>query len=127
MPRSSRDAEEILALCDRTIGESIAVHVRPSIPAEKERNARAVHRGHLPESEPILVLCDSTLLGGGDDGFLISTERLCWKNLWEHPRQIPWSEIDPARVERDGGAVAIAGGRISVGLELAAGAALLIR
>jgi hypothetical protein len=127
MPRSSRDADEIVRLCAETIGENVAVHARPSIPPEKEKNARAAHRRHLPESEPILVLCDSTLLGSGDDGFLLTTERLCWKNLWAHPRQIPWGEVDPARVEPDGGAVAIAGGRISLWPELASAAALLIR
>jgi hypothetical protein len=108
------------------IGGTGAVHYAPSIPRSKESGARAAHGSGLPDSEPILILYDATLLGGGEDGFLITPERLCWKNAFEHPRQIAWSDIDPASITPARGKVGVAGGLIGVSGELCAGVARLL-
>jgi hypothetical protein len=91
-----------------------AVHYAPAIPPDKERGARAAHAAHLPESEPILVLYDATILGAADNGFVVTAARLCWKTLFDHPRQIAWSDLDPASVRAREDAVTVAGGTITV-------------
>jgi len=134
MPRSERGGasagapDEIVALARRWMGEVDPVYHAPSIPRAKEERARRVHAQHLPESEPILVLYDGTVFGSAENGFVVTAARLCWKNLLEHPRQIGWSEIDPASVEPDDdGGIVVAGGSINAigGLAPAAAAAFL--
>jgi hypothetical protein len=117
---------EIVALARERLGNGGAVYYAPSIPSDKEGNARAVHEAHLPESEPVVVLHDATLFGGAADGFLITAERLCWKNLFEHPRQVAWSELEPAAVVAEAGRVGIAGGGIQISAELIPGTARLL-
>ena len=125
MPRSShRGADhEIVSLAKRRIGLGSAVHYAPSIPPGKEAGARRVHALHLPESEPFLVLYDGTVLGGAAEGFIVTAERLCWKNLFEHPRQIPWSDIDPATIVPSTSSVGVAGGTVEVSGDIILGAA----
>jgi hypothetical protein len=91
-----------------------AVYFAPSIPPDKEVNARAVHEAHLPPAEPILLLYDATLFGSAENGFVLTPERLCWKNLLEHPRQIPWGELDSGTVRPGEGRICVAGGGIQV-------------
>jgi hypothetical protein len=110
--------QEIVDLGRAWLGQRNDVSYAPQIPSLKEVTARAAHEAYLPEGEPVLVLYDGTLLGGADNGFLVTPERLCWKNFFEHPRQIGWSEIDPAAVVSDVGRVAIAGGSIMVSGDL---------
>ncbi len=98
----------------------------PSIPPRKEYNARAAHALHLPEEEPVLALYDDTLFGGAEDGFLITTERLCWKNIWEYPRQITWNELDPASISPGGGQVNLSGGQVNLDFDLTAGLAAFL-
>jgi hypothetical protein len=117
---------EIVALARERLAGGSAVYYAPSIPPDKEGNARAVHEAHLPESEQVLVLHDATLFGGAADGFLITAERLCWKNLFEHPRQVAWSELEPAAVVAEAGRVGIAGGGIQISADLIPGTARLL-
>lgn len=106
--------EDIVGLARTWMGQVYGVFYAPHVPWTKEAAARAAHEAYLTEGEPILVLHDATLLGSGDNGFLVTPERLCWKNFFEHPRQIAWGDIDPATVLPDIGRVAIAGGSIAV-------------
>jgi hypothetical protein len=105
---------ELVRTARARMGMEHDVFYAPSIPQAKENAARRVHAQHLPESEPILVLHDATLFGGAEDGFVITAERVCWKNLLEHPRQIEWTEIDPASVAPGDAGVLVAGGQIHV-------------
>jgi hypothetical protein len=120
--RGGRSPDEIVRLARERLGTRFAVYDAPAIPPEKEARVRAVHAAHLPESEPILVLHDATVFGGADDGFAVTAERLCWKNLFEHPRQIAWSDLDPSTVLVGGGHVGVAGGGVALAGELVEGA-----
>ncbi len=124
-PRISRIGapQEIVRLAHGWLGRGNGVYYRPSVPPLKEAAARSAHAAYLRASEPVLVLHDATLLGSGENGFLVTPERLCWKNFFEHPRQIAWSEIDPASVVANTGSVNLAGGNIVVSGEIAAPAA----
>jgi hypothetical protein len=105
---------EILAVARHWLGREVGVHYRPEVPMFKESIARGVHAAYLPDAEPVLVLYDATLLGTGENGFVVTPERLCWKNLLDHPRQIAWGEIDPGSLIPRIGSVDMAGGSISI-------------
>jgi hypothetical protein len=105
---------ELMALARQHLGAEPSIHVAPRIPSLKEANVRAVHEAHLPGSEPVLVLYDATIFGGAENGFVITPERLCWKNLLEHPRQIPWGELDPRSIVAETDRIGVAGGGVDV-------------
>lgn len=107
-------APDVVALARRFLAPFHHVHFAPSIPLAKEARARRVHGPHLPVSEPILVLYDGTAFGSAEEGFVVTPARLCWKNHFEHPRQVAWSDLDPARVAPDAADITIAGGAIRV-------------
>jgi hypothetical protein len=115
--------QEIVEAARARMGRERDVFYAPGIPPFKLAAARAAHEAYLPEHERVLVLYDGTLLGSADNGFVVTAERLCWKNLFEHPRQIAWSEVDPASIVPDVGRVAIAGGSIVTSGDLAPHAA----
>lgn len=127
MRRSSSAAHEIVSLAREHLAESLSVYYAPEIPPKKEAGARRAHALHLPEGEPILVLCDSTVFGGADDGFVITPARLCWKNLLEHARQIAWEELDPATIATLPDGVGVAGGKVLLDEATARGAAAALR
>jgi hypothetical protein len=85
--------EGIVALAGEHLAGRNGVFIAPHIPARKEKNARAIHAATLPPDEPIAALYDDTLFGAGDDGWLITPERICWRNFTEEPVMLPWSEI----------------------------------
>lgn len=83
----------ILSLAREHLEGTVGVYLAPDIPARKLRRARAAHGQHLGAREPIVALFDATILGSGEDGFLATPERFCWKNLMEHPRAVRWSDL----------------------------------
>ena len=117
---------ELVALARQHLSQEHAVYFAPGIPPDKEANARYIHEAHLPASEPILVLYDATVFGGAENGFVITPERFCWKNLLEHPRQVPWGELDPRSVVAEADRVRVAGGGVQVGGEMIAGVVALL-
>lgn len=83
-----------------------------SIPPRQEAVVRQIHCAWLPDDEPILALYDDTLLGSGADGFALTTRRLLWRNFLGHPRQLRWTELDPATVVLEKEALRISGCRL---------------
>jgi hypothetical protein len=73
----------------------------PAIAGKKELGAREAHALHLPSDERVLMLYDDTIFGSGDEGFLVTAQRLCWKNAGEAPRMIEWSNLDPDAMYAD--------------------------
>ncbi len=122
--REGGGADALLKLARHHLGMRDHVYYAPSIPPAKEAAARGVHGAHLPESEAVLALYDATAFGGAKEGLVITAARICWKNRFEHPRQIPWGEVDPATVAvEEGRFVGIAHGRIDLREEVAEGVA----
>lgn len=97
------------------------VFYAPAIPRDKEASARSVHDLHLPDEEAILVLHDGTVFGSAEEGFLVTRQRLCWKNPWERPRQIAWSDLEPEAIKRDVGMVLLEGTELALSGELVLG------
>jgi hypothetical protein len=88
-------------------------HVAPDIPPRKLRGAREAHALALPPGEPIVVLYDSTLLGGGEDGFVATPARLCWKNHYAAPRSALWDELARVALEQRGTSIGLGRGALT--------------
>jgi len=95
--------EETLAAARRHLAslDTLDIRFSPEIQPGKERNARQIHGGHLPPEEPIAVLHDSTLFGSGEDGFVLTARRFCWKNSFFNPQSIPWRSLDLQTLRRE--------------------------
>lgn len=95
--------EAVLALLRQHFGGVDAMYLCPTVPGKKELAARGVHARHLPSDERVLALFDDTVFGLGDDGFLVTAQRLCWKNVGSSRRaqRIEWRHLDPDRMYVD--------------------------
>lgn len=104
----------VLALAKQHLGVGDSRYFSPNIPASKEKNARAVHKAVLPEGERVLALFDDTVFGAADDGFVLTTRRLCWHNILEDPYMVEWAELDPEDVRIDDDEVVVAHGKVQL-------------
>jgi hypothetical protein len=80
-----------------------AMDLCPTIPGKKELAARRMHARHLPSDERVLALFDDAVFGLGDEGFLVTAQRLCWNNPGRSRRaqMIEWRHLDPERMYAD--------------------------
>jgi hypothetical protein len=93
----------VLDLIWQHFAEVDAVYVAPNIPASKELAARRAHVAHLPPRERILALYEAPSAHGLQltavhEGFVITSERICWRNAGEPATSIVWMDLDPERV-----------------------------
>ncbi len=72
------------------------VEHRPALSKRKVEGARQTHADHLPAEEEILALYDDTVLGNGKRGLVVTSNRLCWRNVLESPAKVLWSELEEA-------------------------------
>ncbi len=121
MPTAAGDAaripmtdEAVLALLRGHFGGVDAMYLCPTIPGKKELAARAVHARHLPSDERVLALFDDTVFGLGDEGFLVTSQRLCWKNPAGRPQMLEWRHVDPDRMYADKKQLVLGAGAIEV-------------
>ena len=105
--------DDALAVVRRHLRSSKRMHVRPDVRSELESTVRRVHG--LGEAEVIVAVYDASLLGGGAEGFVVTAERLCWKNLLEAPVQVRWDGLAAESVVVVGASVRVAGGSVRVG------------
>jgi hypothetical protein len=95
--------EAVLQLVRRHFSEMESVFVCPHVPPKKEQVARRAHAFDLPARERILALYDPTLLGTGEEGFVVTARRLCWRTQGQAARSIKWREFDPDSLYVDDG------------------------
>src|SRR4051812_47693707 len=93
--------EAVLGLLRRHFAGAESTSLCPSITGQKELGARAVHARHLPTDERVLMLYDDTVFGSGDDGFVVTSRRICWKNAGDRAHMIEWQAVDPDRMYAD--------------------------
>lgn len=91
-----------------------SVYVYPGLPQKKERNVRRVHAAHLPPNEYILAMRDDTVFGSAEEGFVITSKRLCWKNIAESPLSVDWQYIDPDDISQDDSYLCLGSRRIQI-------------
>jgi hypothetical protein len=83
----------LLSLAGEHLAGLKGVVLAPEIPPRKLGGARHAHGVHLRANEPIVVLYDSSMLGGGGDGFIATPSQFCWKNFLEYPRRAGWDDL----------------------------------
>ena len=96
------------------LGELQGMFYAPNIPDTIERSVRQVHSPSLPAEEDLLVVYDDTLFGGGDDGFVLTSRRICWKSLGEKPASLLLRSIRPDDVRCEGSEVWVGAGKLSL-------------
>jgi hypothetical protein len=95
--------DAVVALLRRHLTGVDAMYLCPNVPGKKEIVARGIHARHLPSDERVLALFDDTVFGSGDEGFLVTSQRLCWKNpgAASRPQMVEWRHIDPDSLYAD--------------------------
>lgn len=91
----------LLAKVRDVLGEARTIDYAPDLRATAERRARHLHRAWLPADEPVLALHDQTLLRSGEEGFLVTAERLAFRGFFEAPWSVCWAEVDLSSVRLD--------------------------
>jgi len=121
MPISAGDAarismtdDAVLALLRQHFAGVDSMYLCPTIPGKKEIAARSVHAHHLPSDERVLALFDDTVFGLGDDGFLVTSQRLCWKNVGGRAQMLEWKHVDPDRMYADRKRLVLGAGAIEL-------------
>lgn len=104
----------VLALLRRHFGGADAMYLCPTVPGKKELAARSVHARHLPSDERVLALFDDTIFGLGDDGFLVTSRRLCWKNAGGRAQMLEWRHVDPDGMYADRKQLVLGPGAIQI-------------
>ena len=120
--------EAVLALLWQHFTETDAMVLCPNIPGRKEMVARKVHARHLPTSERVLALYDDTVFGSGDEGFLVTSHRICWKNAGATRRaqSIAWRDLDPDLMYADRNKLVLGVDAIELSADVDDGAAALL-
>lgn len=69
------------------------VSLAPEIAPHKEAAVRRMH-ADIADDEPILALFDDTIFGSAEYGFVVTPQRLAWRNLVGAADSIPWAALD---------------------------------
>jgi hypothetical protein len=107
--------DAVLHLLRQHFDNAESIFLCPHIPARKEVAARRAHVVHLGARERILGLYDASMLGTGDEGFLVTSRRLCWRNTGEPACSIEWRDFDPDLLYVAPLAGDVGGGQLFVG------------
>ena len=86
--------DAVLTIVREHFAPAFSVSVCPHIVPKREQAFRTVHAVHLPERERILALFDATPFGSGEEGFVITAKRICWKNPGELANAIEWCDVE---------------------------------
>jgi len=70
---------------------------------------RDLHTEHLPSTETILLVC-----GGGDCSLVLTSVRLCWKNILEAPRHMLLADLQVGMVGTDDREIRLSGTAIEM-------------
>jgi hypothetical protein len=76
------------------------IYFHPNIPTKKLNNAINSYTQSLRHRD-ILALCDDTLFGGAEDGFIIARKGIFYKNLFEKPRCFLYTQLDSVYINLD--------------------------
>ena len=108
------DATDILRVAVATLAPGKGLYIGNSIPARTFRKVSELYGIEPPEQ--LLVLCDMTLFGGGEDGFILTDRRLGLKELLFKPFSIPLASlrINDIEVQAQGKDLLVRGKRFAL-------------
>jgi hypothetical protein len=104
--------DAVLALLREHFNGIDPLYLYPSLPQKKERNVRRIHAAHLPPHEYILAIYDDTVFGSAEEGFVVTSRRLCFKNISESPQMLDWRTVDPDDIYQEGSKIAVGRARL---------------
>jgi len=93
--------DAVLAFLREHFAGAESTSLSPLIAGKQELGARHAHAQHLPSDERVLMLYDETIFGSGEDGFLVTARRLCWRNAGGPARMLEWADLDPDAMYAD--------------------------
>ncbi len=93
--------DAVLALLRQHFANIDGMYLCPTIPGKQEFAARSTHAAQLPSCERVLALFDDTLFGLGDEGFVVTARRVCWKNRRGRPGVVAWQDCNPDQLYVD--------------------------
>jgi hypothetical protein len=99
--------DAVLDLLRQHFADVESISVCPHVPPNRESAARHAYYGQLPPRERILALYETrrsvSALGVTlHEGFVVTSKRVCWRNAFEPPRSIPWSDVQTDHLLLDG-------------------------
>ena len=106
-------SQDLAQLVQATFVAGDRLFLAPDIPPSKLSGALAQHRAAVGTA-PVLVLYDDTLLGGAEDGFLVTAGGLYWKNLLEPARCLGWEDFVASEVAVSSDGVSVGRAQITV-------------
>ena len=115
LERRAQVEKRITALCGEHLAQDSDTYRWPDIPKRKLTQVRQTHALSLPDDERVLAVYDCTVFGSAEESLVITGRRLCWKNLGEQPRQIPWEYLPPDAMQATStGSVQLGGCRVDL-------------
>ena len=91
---------EIFEICRRH-GNIYKFFVLENIPSEKLSNAIKRYASIISEDEVIIFLYDYTVFGSANDGFVLTSKRLYFKNIVEKGRVVDIADIRKLSLEKN--------------------------
>lgn len=82
------------------VGNCQELLLQGAIPDRKMSGARSI-LAQWTSKEEILVILDTTLFGSASDGMVITPEAVYFKNAFEGPHRILWSEVSDVCAKKD--------------------------
>ncbi|MEZ4294459.1 MAG: hypothetical protein R3B70_05755 [Polyangiaceae bacterium] len=102
----------LVRLAREHFADDTDVKIDPDISRSVLRNVHAAHAIHVAPADPIALVYDGTLFGGGDLGFIATPTRFCWRTSLAHPRTLAWEELAGLPIEPNASRVAVGAGHI---------------
>ncbi len=85
-------AVDAVLRCFSDIKNNRDVYIGDNIPGKKRTNAHRALRVKEPPSD-ICVLADATVFGGAEEGLVVTSKAVYFRNSFESPNRIPFEEI----------------------------------
>ena len=93
--------EELIKLGLRHLKKSKNVYYHPHFDESKLKEFKKAVSKKVPiENEEILIYYDDTFFGSGDNGFVITENRIIWKNILTAPGAWKWYQIEAEKIKK---------------------------
>ena len=99
---TSEAERSVLLQALTTLGKRPRFYYHPHLPAAWQARLPEIYPQQWTPEERALILYDDTLMGGADDGFVVTTDRLLWRNTFHDPDCLSWQDLAQETVSVSG-------------------------
>ena len=96
--RHSPGERSVLNRALSTLGRGHQVSYHPHLPPALLNSLSSTHKEHWNDDFQALVTYDDSLMGTGRDGFVVTEQRLFWKNAFLSAQSASWCELDRSKI-----------------------------